>query len=61
VSAADLGGLGNRLAPDLATGAWSLYVTSIDGTLCRLRPPPGVDLIARETRPPTVARHRSPW
>ncbi|MEV6223532.1 hypothetical protein AB0M13_17925 [Nocardia fluminea] len=33
-----------RLAPDLATGAWSLYVTSIDGTLRRLRPPPGTDL-----------------
>ncbi len=33
-----------RLAPDAATGAWSLYVTSIDGTLRRLRPPPTIDL-----------------
>ncbi|MFF2084203.1 SMP-30/gluconolactonase/LRE family protein [Nocardia sp. NPDC058176] len=31
-----------RLAPD-ATG-WSLYVTSIDGTLRRLRPPPTLDI-----------------
>lgn len=33
-----------RLAPDSATGAWSLYVTSIDGTLRRLRPPAALDL-----------------
>ncbi|WP_218722317.1 hypothetical protein [Nocardia sp. MH4] len=31
-----------RLAPD--GSAWSLYVTSIDGTLRRLRPPPDLDL-----------------
>jgi hypothetical protein len=24
--------------------AWALYVTSMDGTLRRLRPPPGIDL-----------------
>ncbi|MFE1591602.1 hypothetical protein [Nocardia sp. NPDC058705] len=33
-----------RLAPDPTTGTWSLYVTSIDGTLRRLRPPPSLDL-----------------
>ncbi|MEU4412309.1 hypothetical protein [Nocardia salmonicida] len=33
-----------RLAPDSTTGAWSLYVTSIDGTLRRLRPPATLDL-----------------
>ncbi|MFD3743459.1 hypothetical protein [Nocardia sp. NPDC058633] len=33
-----------RLAPDPTTGTWSLYVTSIDGTLRRLRPPTTLDL-----------------
>jgi gluconolactonase len=31
-----------RIAPDV--NGWALYVTSIDGNLYRLRPPPGVDL-----------------
>jgi hypothetical protein len=42
----------SRNPPDGATSvridrdgnAWALYVTSMDGTLRRLRPPPGIDL-----------------
>ncbi|TCJ95467.1 hypothetical protein [Nocardia alba] len=49
-AAPPIGPTSARLAPDLTTGTWSLYVTSIDGTLRRLRPPPGVDLTASFSR-----------
>ncbi|MEU0506978.1 SMP-30/gluconolactonase/LRE family protein [Nocardia sp. NPDC005998] len=37
-----------RIARDANT--WSLYVTSMDGTLRRLRPPPGIDLTPADPR-----------
>ncbi|WP_245545750.1 SMP-30/gluconolactonase/LRE family protein [Nocardia higoensis] len=47
-----------RIPPDGATsvriardgGDWALFVTSMDGTLRRLRPPPGVDLTPADPR-----------
>ncbi|WP_433683280.1 SMP-30/gluconolactonase/LRE family protein [Nocardia sp. CA-119907] len=37
-----------RIARDADT--WALYVTSMDGTLRRLRPPPGIDLTPADPR-----------
>lgn len=47
-----------RNPPDGATSVrivrdgetWALYVTSMDGTLRRLRPPPGLDLTPADPR-----------